>query len=172
MSSDENERPTFTYKNAGNKIRAGGVLLYKKENDTTKLLMIKCNGMYEDFGGKTDKCDSYIEMTVAREAEEESNGILKNEAIYEQIVFLEPAYSQKSKYVVYLVQTEEDYDVEDFGTMEHHEKIHRTVEWVPVEKLTDPVFIKSKLHYRLRFKNFFDKIHEILDNNICLFMDD
>lgn len=172
MSSDEDERPTFTYKSTDQKIRAGGVLIYRKDkNDNIKFLMIKCNGRYEDFGGKTDKTDDYIETTVAREAFEESNGILKQEEIYEEIVFKEPAYFQKSKYVVYFIETKKNYKVEDFGTMEYYEKVPRTVEWVPIENFSDPEFIRNKLHYRLRFKNFFDKIEQIAGPIKCMFLD-
>ena len=172
MSSDEDDRPIFTYKSADQKIRAGGVLIYRKDkDDNINFLMIKCNGRYEDFGGKTDKTDDYIETTVAREAFEESNGILKQEEIYEEIVFQEPVYFQKSKYVVYFIETKKNYRVKDFGTMEYHEKIPRTVEWVPIEKFSDPEFIRNQLHYRLRSKNFFDKIEQLGGPVKCMFKD-
>ena len=47
--------------------------------------MIKANGKYEDFGGKTDRNDKSIEETVAREAEEESNGIFRKEDVMNMI---------------------------------------------------------------------------------------
>ena len=44
--------------------------------------MIYCDKKYEDFGGKTDKIDTCIEDTIAREAEEESNKIFKKSNVY------------------------------------------------------------------------------------------
>lgn len=173
-SPDADSRPTFYYKNDRNrKIRAGGILYYKftEAKDDILLLMINCNGMYEDFGGKTDKNDECIEDTIAREAEEESNNIFVKYEVYRKIVFDRPVYSWRLKYAVFIEDIKEleiDHEPtpEEFGTYENHAQINRTVVWVPYSLLKQESFINEKLHYRLRFKKFFNKLEDLFNKLI------
>jgi hypothetical protein len=76
-------RPTFYLHKYNNKynnhIRASGILFYNK--NTKKVLMIKKDGKYEDFGGKTDIVDNHAFDTACRETEEESNGIFSQKEL-------------------------------------------------------------------------------------------
>lgn len=167
-----NERPTFFYRNDRNKkIRAGGIIYYKYINNEIHFLMIKCNGMYEDFGGKTDIDDNCIEDTVSREAEEESNNIFIRSNVYKKLICDKSLYSWRLKYVVYIQELTQlelvnEPQISDFGIYEEHAQIFRTVEWVPCSKLTKENFIYKKLHHRLRFKKFFSKINELSKINL------
>lgn len=155
IESDYNYRPTFYYNN--NKmlpIRAGGVLFYRfnVDKNESEFLMINIDGTYEDFGGKTDACDKSIEDTISREAEEESNNIFTHKQIYD--LLQDPShkrvYVKRAKYLVYIIKTDEKYNPQDFGDTEVHDNKYRTVEWIPQSTLTDPEFVKSKLHARLK----------------------
>ena len=164
----KNNRPTFYYNNDyNNEIRAGGIILYKFTIDMKEpqYLMIKYNGKYEDFGGRTDMIDKCYQDTVLREAEEESNGILNLMHTYDLVMNSKPVYSKQSKYVTYLVKTDNDYDPNDFSDREYHDNISRTVEWVSHSTLIDKKFTINKLHNRLLFKKFFDKLKSIHKTN-------
>ena len=169
------DRPTFYYENKeNNEIRAGGIIYFRynsKINDV-EFLMIKCNDKYEDFGGKTDKIDMSIEETVAREAEEESNNIFKKENTMNSIGKCKIVYTRNSKYIVYLIKTNEDYKCEEFGDKEIYENIPRTVEWISSSKLLDPEFINTKLHIRLKHKFFSTMINKIKNENVNMFIDE
>jgi ADP-ribose pyrophosphatase YjhB (NUDIX family) len=167
-----NGRPTFNYNDDTElEIRAGGLIYYRivEDPDTNisepKFLMIKARGKYEDFGGCTDKVDSCIEETVAREAFEESNEIFEQEQVLEQVKKTVGTYNSRSKYVVFLVETSVDYNVKDFGDREYHDNIERTVEWIPYSKLKDKDFTKEKLHFRLMFYKFFADVDKIYKNS-------
>ena len=163
------DRPTFYYNNdINNELRAGGLIYYKLNKLTNEydFLLIKSNNKYEDFGGRTDMCDKCIEDTVAREAEEESNNIFKKDDIYKIIIDQsfpnnKKLYTKYSKYIVYLVETDECYDPIKFGTIEYHDNIHRTVEWISYSTITNKEFIKNKLHFRLKYKALLDAIASI-----------
>ena len=75
------KRPTFYYDNDEFKpIRAGGIIIYKIENNSIKLLLIRTNynnkEMYEDIGGKTDSNDISFLNTISREVGEETNYVI------------------------------------------------------------------------------------------------
>ena len=153
-----NQRPTFhAFNDKSNLIRAGGLIYYKFKNNKLQFLLIKCNNVYEDFGGKTDKVDESFEDTIAREAREESNGIFEEDEILMEICEKNLAYYKKSKYIVSLLETKKEYDPTDFGDIEHHTNIKRTVEWVDY----DDIITKNNLHIRLKFDNFCKKIENI-----------
>jgi hypothetical protein len=157
-------RPTFYYKNnSKNQIRAGGLIFYRFTDDMKEpeYLMIKSQDKYEDFGGKTDLVDKCYQDTVLRETEEESNGILNLNHTFDYVMNSTPVYYQRSKYVTYLIKTEINYKPDDFGEKEYHDNIPRTVEWVSHSKLISSKFTKKKLHTRLLFKEFFDKLRDI-----------
>jgi hypothetical protein len=160
----KNNRPTFVYRNnSENHIRAGGLILYRYDTNMEEFcfLMIKSNGKYEDFGGRTEKVDSSIEDTICREADEESNGILRMKKMLDLVENEQPIYCNKSKYMVYIIHISEYYNPKNFGVREFHDDIPRTVEWVPISKILDKKFVKYKLHIRLKFMFFFKKIKSI-----------
>jgi len=157
-------RPTFYYENKKDQeIRAGGLLLYRYADDMEEpeFLMIKTRGKYEDFGGRTDIVDNSIDDTICREADEESNGILKTTEVRELIKDQKPIYTSESKYLIYIIKTPNQYNPIDFGTTELHDGIARTVEWIKLSKLLDRKFINKSLHVRLIFKLFFEHIRSI-----------
>jgi hypothetical protein len=158
-------RPTFYYDDK-HEIRAGGLLLYRYDDgmEEPEFLMIKTRGKYEDFGGRTDPIDKSIDDTICREADEESNGILKMDEVRELINGHQPIYTSESKYLIYIVKTPTKYNPVDFGTMELHDGISRTVEWIKLSKLLDRKFINKSLHVRLMFKLFFEHIRTITNH--------
>ena len=158
-----NKRPTFTYK-IGEKrfpIRAGGVLFYRKIDDDIELLLIhnEYRNCYEDFGGRTDEKDATIEDTIAREADEESNGLFKKEDIKIRMMFSKKSYSIQSKYMMYFVRVtskESQFMKEDFGNKETHDGISRTIDWFSLKEVLEEDFIQ-KLNPRLN-NNYMLKI--------------
>ena len=159
-------RPTFKYDGDSDlEIRAGGLIYYRVVDDDIEFLMIKCRGRYEDFGGCTDAQDTCIQDTVSREACEESNEIFEQDVVFDEIKKTCGTYYSKSKYVVYLVKTDIDYNVDDFGDKEIHDNIERTVEWVPYSSLKNKEFIRNNLHFRLMFYHFFAAIDKIYKDN-------
>ncbi len=157
-------RPTFFYKNNDNcEIRAGGIIMYRYKDgmDEPELLMIKNRGKYEDFGGRTEMVDSCIEETICREADEESNGIFPKDYMIKLIKKIKPVYCSKSKYMIYFIKTNKEYNPVEFGDWEIHDGIPRTVEWVKISKLLDKDFVKKNLHIRLKFFYFFQKISSL-----------
>jgi len=157
------EHPIFYYDDkTENEIKAGGVMFYtydKKSRDL-KFLMIKNRNRYEDFGGKTDKVDLSIEETVAREVEEESNGIFKKSDIIDRIKDKKPIYTKNSKYLIYFckLKKNENYNADIFGDREFYENVPRTVEWLTYGALKNSSFVKDNLNFRLKFKHFFNKM--------------
>lgn len=149
-------RQVFYYKgNYYNEIKAGGVLFYQfnKQNEL-QLLLINKNGIYEDFGGKTEFIDSSIFDTITREVIEESNNVLNNEFFKDKLSYNQKhIYIKKSKYLLFLIKLEQHYDLNNFGNMEIINNIPRTVE------LIDYIDFKNiKLHIRLINNNAINKI--------------
>ena len=151
-----------------NEILAAGLLPYRfnKKINNYEFLMIKYfkNDIpyYSDFGGSVDKNDMDIYMTIARETDEESNGIFIRDEIYENLhhgIFL---LNTRSKYLVVICSinyiTKKKIDGIMFGDMEIHDNIKRTVEWISLAQLLDNDF-KNHLNYRLRFHDFFKEIY-------------
>lgn len=107
---------------------------------------------YEDWGGKSNDEDECIEMTAAREAEEETNHVLD---------FLETFKLLKSKncvqllnkgckYVLFLFSIEM-IDSDSFGTYEispEGYRINRVAEWIPLQKVLK--LDKKMCHARIR----------------------
>lgn len=139
FKQDPNLRPTFYYKDIY-PIRAGGVLLYRMVLNDIFILMINNNGIYEDIGGKTDTLDKTYNDTIRREVMEESNNIININK------FDNPIYFAKSKYIMYIMQTNENYDCNIFGNIELFNSMKRTFEWVHINDIKNN---KIKLHPRL-----------------------
>ena len=162
-------RPTFYYKNnPDNQIRAAGLIFYRVTSDKKDIeyLMINWNGKYEDFGGKTDREDECYQDTALRETIEESNGILNLYRTFDPVMKNKPIFYKNCKYVTYILKTDVDYKPIDFGDIEYYENVARTVEWVPHSKLIKRNFSKNKLHTRLHFKEFFDKLKEVYNQEV------
>lgn len=146
---DLNLRPTFYYKDIY-PIRAGGLLLYRRVVNDIFILMINNNGIYEDIGGKTDTIDKTYNDTIRREVMEESNNIINMNKFYN------PVYFAKSKYLMYIMQTNENYDCNIFGNIELFNSMKRTFEWIHINDIKNN---KVKLHPRLE-KWFLKKIEK------------
>lgn len=138
-------------------VKAGGVLFYIKKDLQVELLLISSQRGYEDFGGCTDICDNDIIDTISREVEEESNGIFNKKYIREKIKDLDPIYIKICKYVLYLVEVEEYHDPLIFGSMEIHDNIERTVEWVKLSDLPN-----KKLNFRLKYFGIMNRLKQIV----------
>lgn len=150
-------RPTFKFK--GFTIRAAGIIPYFTDDDNlvTHFLMINKDGVYEDFGGKTDSTDGTVYETAVREAEEESNGVLKRSELASNIFGANTYISQNSKYVVFFVPVQCMYNPEIFGKREEHDGIDRTVEW-----LTSDELLSRDLHPRLKYRKFRMKVQIVV----------
>lgn len=153
-------RPTFIDEQTGGEIKAGGALFYHKN----KLLMIYSRNNYEDFGGKTSLEDNSIEMTIAREVEEESNNIISRDFVLSKIQDekndIDRYYIPQSKYLVYLIELDNFIDVELFGDLEITDNIKRNVEWIDAGD-----FFKVARSFRLNNKSLFSRIKNIVDTN-------
>lgn len=129
-------RPTFLLNNK--QIRAAGVIPFYKN----RVLLIKVNGMYEDFGGKSDFQDNCIEDIAIRECKEESNEkIIPNKKLlnYYEI-------NNNAKYVMYFYPLENYICPSKFGRFEKGKDTKRLMEWINIRKLN-----KKNLHPRIRF---------------------
>ena len=148
VTLDSNKRPTFYFENDINKpIRAGGVLIYKKNNGFLKFLLIRKltfgDNMHEDIGGKTDVGDNDIIDTISREVSEETNNVINKEIIKEQIKAGRPLYVPFSKYLIYLVEANEEQkklNPLSFGDMEIHDSIKRKIYWIKVINFLNDVY--------------------------------
>jgi hypothetical protein len=160
-----NKRKTFYFNDDKEKpITAGGVILYKIENDKIYLLLIDSRGNYEDFGGRSDDTDETIFDVVSREAHEESNYILNKDTIKERLMTAKSAYTSHSKYIIYVINAnneESKLTSKIFGEKEIHDNIPRKVKWVPMEVFMKPEIIKYKVSKRLKNKYFFDILKNI-----------
>ena len=156
-------RPIFyNDKEKKNEIKAGGIIYYRynKYLKDIEFLMINCRNFYEDFGGKTDGKDKTIINTIAREANEESNRIFNENELLTYLKNNTGIYNKSSKYIVFFIKTDKGYNPKEFGDIELFENIERTVEWVSYKQLQE-LINQKKLHIRLKFKEFFNKIKEI-----------
>lgn len=158
------DRPTFYYRNNNKlEIKAGGVIFYRYTETMSEpeFLMVNYNGKYEDFGGKTDKCDKNVIDTICREVEEESNNIFSKKFVLNIIKKKKPIYSATSKYIVYVIKINKYIDPINFGNVEEHNGFARSVKWIKISNMLDKDFIKNMLHIRLKFYHFFKKIENI-----------
>lgn len=152
------ERPVF-YLKLNQPCKAGGVIFYQIRNNRVELLLIKHNGLYEDFGGKTDNIDRTIKDTIIREVVEESNSVFTRFEVRDKIRG-RGLYLPQAKYLLYLVPLEKEVNSEDFGNKEIGLDIDRTVEFVPYDKINYKL-----LHMRLRnnkFISFLNKFCSLL----------
>jgi hypothetical protein len=145
-------------------VTSGGVLIYRFNQDEIELLMINSRGGYEDFGGKIDCYDKNIFKTVSRETYEESNNLIDKKQLESRLVNAPYIYVKNSKYVCFIVEAtpeESNLTSYDFGDVELHDNIKRTVKWIPLSKLLTQEVIKYKLNWRLKSSALFSKLTEI-----------
>ena len=135
-------RPVF-YTEKHYEVKAAGVIFYRYFGKQVKFLMIKCNGKYEDFGGKTDLLDTTIACTASREAFEESNGIFDQDLLYEKLKHNRYLYCPHSKYALYFIKTDIIYDCKIFGNYEQYDNIKRTVHWIEIDRLKKKIYISG-----------------------------
>ena len=150
-------RPTFYHD--GMPVRAAGILLWTRNGNKTMRLLNKCNGKFEDIGGKTDARDRTPLDTAIREACEETNnrifsdrhsskecGEMLNRHIMDSF---DVQYSECSKYLLFRVYVHPSIlslDMRRFGRIEKTEwgVLHHYFQWrwsVPFH---------NQLHPRLR----------------------
>ena len=78
-------------------------------------------------------------------------------------------YNQKSKYIVFLIEANDDeckLKSSDFGKIEIHDNIPRKIEWISLKNFLTSDVIKCKLNFRLKNKNLFDKLLVIKKLNV------
>lgn len=173
----KNKKIFYLNKHEEKPVGAGGVILYRFINGINmELLLVESRGNYEDFGGCVDDEDDTIIDTVAREAYEESNKLLKIKSIKKRLNDAQFAYSERSKYVVYVIcanEREEQLNSDDFGDIEIHDNISRKVKWIPLDVFLAKEVIQYKLNWRLKNKTLFDILKNIKNdkkNSINLFI--
>lgn len=158
----------FHYKGDKNKeVKAGGMLLYRWKNRDKALLeyLLICsdnNTNHEDLGGRVDSDDKNILDTVLREVAEESNYELPYDKMKPYAKSGTQLYSRNSKYVLYMVCAD-DFDWVndlDFGDMELHDQIPRTIRWIDNHEFTTLIRAK-KVNWRLLFRGFYDFIRQL-----------
>lgn len=155
-----NERKTiFLEDDPGKPVTAAGVIFYRFSGKQMQLLLISARSKLEDIGGKIDKIDPSIEAAAAREVEEETNGQIEATNIIDRLnnaVSAQKIYVKSSKYVIFMIKaddTERLLSKDDFGEYENHDKIKRTIQWIPRATVFSTAFIRGgKLNYRIRSK--------------------
>lgn len=151
-------------------VTAGGVIIYRETEDhSIDLLLVESRGLYEDLGGCVDPGDESYVDTVVREAYEESNKLIKRKPLRLKLENAPYCYSSRCKYIVYITEAtskQKKMKEEDFGTMEIHDNIPRTIKWINIETFLDKNVIKYKLNWRLKNKDIFDKLRQIEKSKI------
>ena len=154
-TAKDKRKSFYLDKDTDKPLYAGGVILYRFVKNNMELLLADSRGAYEDLGGCIDQEDKDIFTTVAREAYEESNKLLSKSKIKKRLKEAPYMYATKSKYVVYIIEANDDevkLKSSDFGNKELHDDIFRTISWVPLEKFLLPEVVKYKLNWRLKNK--------------------
>ena len=149
-------------------ITAGGVMIYRFNNNDIEVLLADTRGTFEDLGGCADKKDKTILSTIAREAYEESNELLNKRKIKKRLKDAPFIYVQKMKYVVYFIpaNSEETKLISsDFGNIEKHDQILRKINWFPLTTLKRSDIFKEKLNWRIKNRKIYDLLTQIKDEH-------
>lgn len=149
-------RPTFYI--GKHPIRACGVTFYSFHEGQMLLLLMKTSKWYEDIGGKTECNDKNIYFTCAREVNEETNGVIEFDEIYQSLQHAKLSISRKSKYVSFYVEIPWFENTEIFGDYELHEINKRSFQWIDAKDINT-----IKRNYRLD-KNWEKVIKKLLKN--------
>lgn len=166
MTTLKVKTPTFYFDKEKQEkpIRAGGVILYRFNKTTIDLLIAENRGFYEDLGGCTDEGDKDIYHTVAREAYEESNKLIKRKRLIKRLKESYPIYNARSKYVIFVVKAtdkEAKLKSSDFGDMEIHDGIKRKIKWIKLDEFMMKDVISIKLNFRMKHRDLFTKLNSI-----------
>jgi 8-oxo-dGTP pyrophosphatase MutT (NUDIX family) len=143
------ERKTLYYE--GFPIRAAGLILYRVDPIThdTLLLLQRRNGVqgYEDLGGKVEHQDKTIQHTMAREAMEETRGLLTARDLLHRLQTQPTVYfPSNNKYVFTMLPATPEEQLTTFPGME----------WVSVQRLT-----ARHLFVRLRQPHFLEVLGQL-----------
>lgn len=122
-------------------IKASGIIPYTLINDNLYFLFQIKNGIYEDFGGRTESIDKSDIDTALRECSEESNKIL----VFDKTNISNSFYYKYSKYQTYFCYIE-NIDITKFGDFETINKVKRYVSWINTKDIKN-----IKLHPRLEW---------------------
>ena len=136
------QRKIFYYKDDKKlEIKAGGILFVhgkdKKEVLIQKIFEMDGKLKYSDFGGKTDNDDLTIDITIARELHEESNGGIRNKSTKKALSIDELSkmideniqieiFIPLVKYILKIVYFDDSRYELDFNTIGTYEKIDKT----------------------------------------------
>jgi hypothetical protein len=179
-----------------------GVLFYTNMNDKIYFLMQQEDGNQKytfcDLGGKTDIADSNIIETAVREVMEETNGVLFSKLIkdkFHSFFGLKPVfkdyminfyklfqecqpkyiYSNKSKYLILLVELKSDYlncsilpkcnEVitplrQEFGDIEIKTTLSRNIVWMELYHFGH-LLKDKKMHIRLKDTHMYNAIDSL-----------
>ena len=143
---------------------ATGILIYKNVCGNMKLLMIDVDNRYEDIGRKIENQDKTIYDTVCRGIEEETNGIIKRDDIYDRLHKSQYIYNPKSKYVIHILEasiTEKKLQKNDFGDKEIYNQRNRIIGWIDRKKIANRNIFKFKLNNRIQNKILFNTLLSI-----------
>lgn len=174
------KRKPFYFKNDEEKpIIAGGVILYKIEKEKIYLLLIDSKGYYQDLGGKinntqdlkdsensenSENSKNLIFDLISKEVNRDSNFILDENSIKKRLITAKSAYTQQSKYIVYVIKANDEESKltsEYFSQNETDVNISRRIKWVLLDSFIKPNIIKHKVSVRLKNTYFFDILKNI-----------
>jgi hypothetical protein len=161
-------RPTFYFNDSSEMpCRAAGIMPFFNNNGKLEFLHIISKNdakvtdnekktdekEIETLGGKTDMADKDICETAIREADEESNRILK----FEKKQLTKYLYFPRSKYILFFVEIKDKVSTEQFGTREIYEGIDRTFEWLTFKQIC-----KSKMR-KLDKRKYIEEIGKYIE---------
>ncbi len=124
----------------GKPVFAAGVILSKLVDGRQHLLLQEKKGGFQDLGGKVEEGDTTVLDTIAREAYEETNGLLDKEDLKSRLSSDERDYYYvaHSKYLFTILDATEKegaLDEEAFGSKEEGQGYERRIKWIPVADL-------------------------------------
>jgi 8-oxo-dGTP pyrophosphatase MutT (NUDIX family) len=131
------QRTTLLYN--GYPIRAAGLILYRITGSGQLEFLLQRRpgtGEWEDLGGKVEEQDKTVHHTMAREAAEESRGVLcMRELLLRLETAVYPTFVSESKYIFTLLP----------ATKKESEQAWSAQEWVPAHALTrENVFVRLR----------------------------
>jgi 8-oxo-dGTP pyrophosphatase MutT (NUDIX family) len=142
----------------GKPVFAAGVILSKFVDGQLQLLLQEKKGGFQDLGGKVEVGDTTVLDTIAREASEETNGLLDKEDLKSRLSTDEKEYYYvaHSKYLfTILPATEKESVLEEgaFGSKEEGQGYERLIKWIPAADLKI-----ENMFCRLHCGSFFENL--------------
>lgn len=120
-------------------VKACGIIIVQYAEEPYFLLQ-KRGKLYEDFGGKVEWSDQSVFDTMVREALEESNHRFDASSLYQRLLTTPFFYyHKKANYLYAVIQaTEEEVYLidQDFGEVENHQQVERSVAWIPMSQIS------------------------------------